>query len=586
MPSMAGLFGQTVAGRLALARLSKATLTELSHVLENMILDHELPATVLTGFQTSRNWAAELARYERMVQPKARNVAVFAAGNLGDDSDVLRFVLDERSRLTQEWFLIVLTDVFSVALFGEDNPEDVPPHEEMDRVFDAAWTFDPQLVGELCDVLVAEVRGDHPDRADVIVDAVAAHPPRSADPGYEQRFHAQVFETLEAGRRRWRRELVRSQDVQDRLQRASQELLRLERLAAIGTTAATLAHELNNPLASIAMTADVIALRADDPTVDPRITQQAAHSIVTMATRAGRMTRGILDLARAGEAEIEPLRLPGWLDRFAEEMVTATHRTVTAACAPDVVVSVDGDRLRHILTNLVNNGLQASDVGQPVAITVVTDDRRATISVRDHGTGIPDGVLAKLFEPFVTTKAGHGGTGLGLALAQRFANDLGSRLELASTGPTGTEFRLAVPLAGVAQDEPAAAVAAPTPRSPDKRRALVIDDDAEVRAILSHLLRQSGWEVWTAAGTDEAVDAVTTRAYDIVLCDFRLSDGRSAPEALAELDAARPGTSARSIVITGSLARELPNDMPAVLLKPFSRAELEAAIGARLGLDD
>ena len=581
VPSMSGLFGAAVEGRLEMARLSKATLTELSHVLENMILEFDLPATVLTGFQTTRNWTSELARYERLVQPQGRSVAVFASGNLGDTGSVLGFEVAEDSPLTQEWFIIVLTDQFSAALFGEDNPDDVPPYEEMDRVFDAAWTFDPQLVGELCDVLVAEVRRGHPERTQSVVDSIADHSPRTAQPLFEQRFNRRVFEAMEAGRWRWRRELVRAHDIHDRLQRANEELLRLERLAAIGTTAATLAHELNNPLASITMTAELMAMRADDSSLSAANVQHWATSIVQMAARAGKMTRGILDLARVHEATIEPVRLDTWLNRFAEEMSTATRRIVAASCPTDTIVLVDDDRLRHVLTNLVNNGLQASDPGSPVTLSVEVGALDVALAVTDHGEGIPAAVTANLFQPFTTTRSGQGGTGLGLALAQRFAEDQRCRLDLTTTGPDGTVFTLTIPLAEpTAESEPVAVDAAPTPNG--ERRVLVIDDDADVRALLGHLLRQSGWQVTTASDVNEAVEAVTATPFDAVLVDFRLADGNSAVDALTQLEAARAGIRDRAVVITGSLARELPKELPPILLKPFSRSELEAAITARL----
>lgn len=578
---MSGLFADAAAGRLEFARLSKATLTELSHVLENMVIEFDLPATVLTGFQVSRNWEAEMARYERLVTPIARRVAVFASGNLGDTGNVLGFRLDEHSRLTQEWFIIVLSEQFCVALFGEDNHADVAPTEEMDRVFDAAWTFDPVIVSDLCNVLVREVQHAHPDRAAEVVAAMQEHPPRVASPLFEQRFNRRVFEAMEAGRRRWRLELVRSQDIRDRLVRANDDLLRLERLAAIGTTAATLAHELNNPLASISISAELMAMQSEANTLEAHDVQRHAHNITMMTARAGKMTRGMLDLVRVHDATIEPLRLGPWLERFADEMSQATRRTVRADCTHEVTVLADADRLRHILTNLVNNGLHASDVDQPVSIHVTASASHATIAVSDNGSGIPQHLVGSMFQPFTTTKAHQGGTGLGLALAKRFAEDQHCALTLASTGADGTVFQLTMPIAAPSEvaAEPRLSASAD---GAGERRALVIDDDPDVRAVLAHLLRQGGWQVWVAADTEAAVGEVIARPFDAVLVDFRLGDGNSAVEVLARIEAVRPGIRARSIVITGSLTRELPAALPPVLLKPFSRAELETAIEHRL----
>lgn len=579
---MSGLMGARMQGKLEFARLSKATLTELSHVLENMILEFDLPATVLTGFQVSRNWTAELSRYERLVTPVGRKVAVFASGNLGDTGKILGFQVAEDSRLTQEWFLVVLTDQFSVALFGEDNPTDIPPHEEMDRVFEAAWTFDPVLVTEVCEILLDTVRDEHPERVQEVADAIAAQPARVTDPRYEQRFNRRVFEAMEEGRRRWRRELVLAEEVRERLQRAHEELIRLERLASIGTTAATLAHELNNPLATITMTAELMAFQATDPDLDRHELEQSANNIVLMAGRAGKMTRGILDLARAHDANLQPLDLASWLTHFAEEMTLATRRTVRATCNDHLIVVADEDRLRHILTNLVNNGVQASDADTPIVVTVGRGRRHAMVSVRDQGRGVPPHIADTLFEPFTTTRSGEGGTGLGLALSKRFAEDQQCRLELTSTSPAGSTFSLSIPLAEPSAELPAAATPS-TGTDGGSRQVLIIDDDPEVRSLLGHLLRQSGWRVTTVADTESAVDAVAGTDFDAVLVDFRLSGGRSALDVLSQIDATRPGVRERTIVITGSLTRELPAELPPILLKPFSRAELEEALANRVG---
>lgn len=579
---MAGLFGHALAGRIELAQLSKATLTELSHVLENMVIGHDLPATVLTGFQAARNWTAELARYERLVAPLARNVAVFATGNLGDTGRVVGFRLDEDSRLRQEWFLIVLTPEFSVALFGEDNPDLMAPAEEMDRVFDAAWTFDPAMVGVLCDTLVDEVRRTHPDRVQEVAEAIAAHPPRAANPIFEQRFTARVFEAMEAGRRRWRRALVRAEDIHERLAVANSELVRLERLAAVGTTAATLAHELNNPLATVSMTAELIAMQAESGTMDAAAMQRWAEGITHAAARAGRMTRGILDFVRSHDATIVPLQLASWLQRFGEEMSAATHRPVRIECPESLVVAADDDRLRHILTNLVNNGLQASDASTPVVVAASAAAGAAEIRVRDHGTGIDQRIVDHLFQPFHTTKAAHGGTGLGLALALRFAEDQGATLRLEQTGPEGTTFLLRLPLGETPADAEGERPSDTPSDAAADRRILVVDDDPDVRALLAHLLRQAGWVVHTAGDSDAAVESVMARRHDAILLDHRLSDGSTTPEVLDRLTAARPGCVSRVVLMTGSLSRELPPGLPPVLLKPFTRAELEATLASRI----
>lgn len=586
VPSLNGPFMSVAANRVQLAQLSKATLADLSHVLENLLIEQELPAAVFTGFQTGRNWVAELERYERLVAPAARSVAVFAAGNLGDTGEVIGFEVAADNPLTQEWFVVVLTADFCCALFGADNPSQEVPAEEMDRVFDAAWTFDPSLVSDLCAVLRRETLAIDATRVTVVDDALHRFPPTQRSAHFEAMFTARVFEILEAGRRRWRRQLVHSNAMQDRLQQAHAEALRMERLAAVGTTAASLAHELNNPLAAIGITAELMRSQATAGPVDAATLAAWADRIGTLAARSGRMTRGILELVRGHEVRLEPVVLEPVLAEIAEELAHRSHRRVTVVCPASVAVQADRDRLRHIITNLVDNAVHASADDANVLISVGEGDGDLIdIDVIDRGSGVPADMIDTIFEPFQTSRSGTGGTGLGLSLAKRFTDEQAGRLALRSTGPNGSTFTLSLP--HVATPRPAAA----PPTIPlddgaersDGRCILVIDDDADVRSLLAHLLRQGGWEVWTAGSADEAREQVSARHHDAVLLDFRLGDGSEPVGLLRSLDELRPGSSQRCVMISGSLSREMPlAQLPPVLLKPFSRDELEAAIASRL----
>lgn len=148
--SMHGSFTAATAGQLAVVQLSKATLTDLSHVLEDLLLEDDLPGVVVAGFQASRHWTAERERYERLVALEDRTVAVFTADAPADHPQVLGFALDDISGLRSEWFVLVVTGRFCGALLGVDQPPGSEPVEEMDRPFDATWTFAPEVIGPLC----------------------------------------------------------------------------------------------------------------------------------------------------------------------------------------------------------------------------------------------------------------------------------------------------------------------------------------------------------------------------------------------------------------------------------------------------
>ncbi|MFP5309572.1 MAG: DICT sensory domain-containing protein, partial [Actinomycetes bacterium] len=348
LPPMFASLRDVAGQRVEYARLSKATLADLSHVLEDIVEDRDRRSLVLTGFQVGRNWVAEMERYERLGAGERRSVAVFTDAALPDAVRVEPFLLREASGLRQEWFVLTLTEEFSCALFGIDHPELGDPVEEMDRVFDAAWTFDPELVRELVEVVLREAQSSDPDRAARLREAAAAVGTTSLSGDVERRFHREVFEVLEAGRRRLRRQLVLEQELHERLHRANLELLRLERLAAIGTTVASLAHELNNPLHAISMLADLIADAGPDELDTAR---EHAAQVGALAARAGRLTRGLLDLGRAAQPSPRRIALDAWLRDLAQEQTLAVRtEVVTDLAASDVVVEVDPDRLRHVLT--------------------------------------------------------------------------------------------------------------------------------------------------------------------------------------------------------------------------------------------
>ena len=136
-------FAAVTRGRVELARLSKGTLSDLSHVLEDVLLDSRMPGVVLTGFQVDGNWTSELTRYQHLELPPA-------------------------SGLRQEWFILVQAEQFSCVLFGVDRPDpDVDmPIDEMDRLFDATWTFEPDIIGELSDLVMQAARASDPASSD------------------------------------------------------------------------------------------------------------------------------------------------------------------------------------------------------------------------------------------------------------------------------------------------------------------------------------------------------------------------------------------------------------------------------------
>lgn len=594
-PTVFRSFLEVSGERIAPSTLSKATLTDLSHTLEDLVLVDDAPGTVLTGFQESQHWHAERVRYEALAAGKQRSVAVFAQGQLGEATAVRRFKLDRSHPLAQEWFLFVLTERFSAALFGRELP-DQDPGEEMDRLFASVWTFDPAVIGDLLRALQDVAAAVSTQASTTAREAVEAFPPRPADPSVQQRFVNAVFERLEAGRRRWRTTSHALLDARQAIEDQYRRLLELERLAATGTVAASVAHDLNNPLGTIAMAATTL------PSIDDADERARLAGIVEReALRAGRITRDLLTFVSRRDPVRHTVQVATLLRDLIDGYGLADDRPRIVEVA-DVAIEVDPDRIRQVLANLVDNGLAAPGRTGPVTISATCERRDLVLRVEDDGGGIPAALAARVFAPFVTTKPAGQGTGLGLAIARRHAEDHGGTITIDRTGTDGTVLLVHLPEVVVATDPvrtratgheddteadddsqedpgharsgPGPSVAPAPPEPPGHGHVLVVDDEPAIRGLLEALLRRDGWEVTSVEGTAEALDAVRGAAFDLALLDVG-DDGR---QLLGQLEEQQPGLWSHSAFMSGSPPADGVLDGRPVLGKPFAWQDLAAVL--------
>lgn len=234
------------------------------------------------------------------------------------------------------------------------------------------------------------------------------------------------------------------------------ELVASERMAALGTMAGMLAHDLRNPMTVIRGHAEMLVDGAG-----PERVRLHAEAIVAMVDRLDRMTRETLDFARAGGTvarRILPLKrtLDGLADEIEKEVpglgIVRTWELDEATTA-----ALDPDKLRRALANMAANARDAMKPGGRLHLTARlgpgTADRpgrRLVLEVADEGPGIPPEIRDTVFEPFVT-QGKKSGTGLGLAVARRFVEDHGGTVELvrdppAAGGPPGARFRILLPV--------------------------------------------------------------------------------------------------------------------------------------------
>jgi signal transduction histidine kinase len=251
---------------------------------------------------------------------------------------------------------------------------------------------------------------------------------------------------------------IRFQEIRDDLDRQVQErtkqVVRSEQLASVGFLAAGVAHEINNPLASIAMCAESLENRlqqtfdADDP--QQAVAGDYLRMIQTEAFRCKGITEKLLDFSRAGPGKRENTEL-GELVRGVLEMLGHMNKyqgkRVEFTPSEAVVAAVNPQEIKQVVLNLLTNALDSLDDDGGVRIELGAHDGHAVLSVSDTGFGMAPEVLEHIFEPFFTRRRGGQGIGLGLSITYRIIADHGGRIEAASDGAgQGSTFRVHLPL--------------------------------------------------------------------------------------------------------------------------------------------
>ncbi len=175
---------------------SKATLIDFSHAIEDMFILHRLRGVLFTGFQESAYWRQEVERYQYLSQI-AQQVCIFAGRPLPPESSYseVRVTLPDGSPLRQEWFVIGLTEPFSILLSGLDRLE--PVQDEALRRFETLWTFDPRVISDVLADLLEVVRQVRPDKAAQVEEAIACFPPRPPDAHYASLLTQKFLDHLE-----------------------------------------------------------------------------------------------------------------------------------------------------------------------------------------------------------------------------------------------------------------------------------------------------------------------------------------------------------------------------------------------------
>lgn len=227
--------------------------------------------------------------------------------------------------------------------------------------------------------------------------------------------------------------------------RLREQLIERERLAAVGTTAAQLAHEIGNPLNGMSITLQLLQRRLSKSGVDDPI-RASVNSLQSQVSRLSNLLQEFRSLSRRREFIFRPTHLAEVIGEvLTAELPLYTERgiTIEKMCEPGLpAIRADGDKLKQVLLNLCKNAVEAMPDGGTLTVRSSHAGAQVIVEVVDTGEGIPDGV--DIFEPFVTTKAE--GTGLGLPVVRQLVAAHGGTLTYRSARGQGTTFTVTLPL--------------------------------------------------------------------------------------------------------------------------------------------
>jgi signal transduction histidine kinase len=368
------------------------------------------------------------------------------------------------------------------------------------------------------------------------------------------------------------------------LVRSREELMRAQRMEAVGQLTGGIAHDFNNILTAVSGCLEMIARKPEDPGRVRRLSENAAAA----ADRGAQLVRQLLTFSRRQNLKPQVLNANDLLLEMATLARKALGETVTLrldlAEALDRTC-VDAGEFQAAILNLLSNARDAMPEGGVVTIRTRNQPASAEggpyvmVSVDDTGQGMDAATLARVFEPFFTTKDVGRGTGLGLSQVYGFAESAGGYVDIDSAPGEGTAVTLHLPRTLLA---PPKAEPAPPPSPPPsplggRRRILLVEDDDDVIRATAEILRDAGFEVATAATGAQALAVLRSDTrVDLLFTDVAMPggvDGVALAEAGLE---ARPDL---KVLLTSGYSETLLrehgrlHDLP-ILAKPYHRDEL------------
>ena len=371
-------------------------------------------------------------------------------------------------------------------------------------------------------------------------------------------------------------------------ERLEEEIIKIERLRALGEMSSGVAHDFNNILGTILGRAQLLIEKVGNFSErrNLQIIEKAALDGAETVRRIQEFTR-----MRADSSQFEPMDLNEIINDVVEFTRTRWKNEAQArginievekTFLPIPLFTADPSGLREVFTNLIINAVDAMPKGGTIHIETSWENETAVVTVKDTGVGMSTEVCKRIFEPFFTTK-GKGGNGLGLAMCYGIIMRHRGKILCHSQEGRGTTFTVLVPM-DLTSHGSHGVNSVHTPITPAK--ILVIDDDEEMRSVLSDILRQSGCQVENTGSGREGFKNFSPTRYDIVISDLGMEE-MTGWEIARRVKAESPSTAVALITGWGSqleeeVVRERGVDF--VVSKPFRIEEVKQLVNRAMEL--
>jgi two-component system cell cycle sensor histidine kinase/response regulator CckA len=408
---------------------------------------------------------------------------------------------------------------------------------------------------------------------------------------FQAEFHLSLIHDA-AGRPRAR--LTIAIDSTDK-QKIQEQFLRAQRLESLGMLSAGIAHDLNNILAPVLMGAPLLRLRSTHPS-DLRVLE----AIESSAARGAGLVRQILSFAHGTSGDKALLQARHLVRDIANFIQQTFPKSIDFEFdLPNDLWTVQGNptQLHQVLLNLCVNARDAMPKGGKLSLRLANRQMEAgagdpagghtvagpylMIEVADSGEGIPAEIMAKIWDPFFTTKGEGKGTGLGLATVRGIVTNHGGFVQVDSKPGRGTVFRIFLPaVEQTARAGPASRTASPFLVRGQGELVLVVDDEISIRDLITAALGRYGYRVLAAANGNEAMALYPTRRDEIALVVTDLSMPEMGGDELA-LALSRLNPAVRILFMSGATGTQTSEVLPKgarVLTKPFTIDRLITAV--------